>query len=144
MMRLLKFKHKQQSNLNKEGLRIHYVALFSFFFIFLSQVCAQQLTKHQLDTLVLSRFEYAVLNTNNGSECICYIQNLSEAQNATLVNSGDQGQVKFNDSTLFNGIHVLKLREQLIAMADFRGNRLIVSNLTPYQIEILVSILCPQ
>lgn len=104
----------------------------------------QDFNKHKGDTIVLSRFNYAVLKTNNGSQCICYISNSSRSQNATVVNTGATTTVTFNDGTAFNGIHTLTIQQQIIAIADFAGSNLIISNLSPYEIQVIVMILCPK
>ncbi|TDQ29962.1 hypothetical protein DFQ07_0292 [Tenacibaculum caenipelagi] len=142
-MQLLKFRHKLLKVNKKKGLYI--ICTILAFFVFASNTAfSQSITKSKLDTIVLLKNEYAVLNTNNGSQCICYINNISKAQQATVVNTGDTNNVKFNDNTPFNGIHVLTVRQQLIAVADFKGSQLIVSNLSPYDIIVIVSILCPK
>ncbi|MBQ4819263.1 hypothetical protein [Aquimarina sp. MMG016] len=122
---------------------MHYITLLFLFFA-CTYVNAQNSSKSKLDTVALSRNEYAELQTNNGSQCICSINNISKAQEATVVTTGDTQNIKFNDSTNFNGIHVLKTRQQIIAVADFRGSQLIVSNLSPYEVMVIVSILCPK
>ncbi|MDY8137737.1 hypothetical protein [Aquimarina sp. 2201CG5-10] len=143
MTLLLKFRRKPQRINIKKGLYTLYIALLFSVFVS-SYTYAQKIVKSKLDTIVLSQYEYAILSTNNGSQCICYINNISKAQKATVVNTGDTQNIKFNDSTQFNGIHKLAIRQQLIAVADFKGSQLIVSNLSPYEIMVLVSILCPE
>lgn len=143
MMQLQKFRRKQHKVNKKKGLYILY-ATFAFLVLASNTAFSQSITKSKLDTIVLLKNEYAVLDTNNGSQCICYINNISKAQQATVVNTGDTNNVKFNDSTSFNGIHILKIRQQLIAVADFKGSQLIVSNLSPYDVIVIVSILCPK
>lgn len=142
MMQLLKFKHSHKIN-KKKGLYVLYITLL--FLVFTNNTAyTQNIVKSKLDTIMLLKNEYVVLETNNGSQCICYINNISRAQKATVVNTGDTQNVKFNDSTSFNGIHVLAIREQLITVADFSGSQLIVSNLSPYDVMVVVSILCPK
>ncbi|PJJ07660.1 hypothetical protein CLU83_0850 [Flavobacterium sp. 1] len=109
-----------------------------------NSVYGQDFNKHKGDTIMLSRFSYAVLKTNNGSQCICYISNSSRSQNATVVNTGATTTVTFNDGTAFNGIHTLTIQQQIIAIADFAGSNLIISNLSPYEIQVIVMILCPK
>jgi len=142
MMQVPKFKHKLQANWRKGLFKLLTTLLF---FVFINyDTHAQQLVKSKVDTIILSPYEYATLGTKNGSPCICNINNLSNAQTATVVNTGDTENRTFNDSTLFNGIHILKAKQQIIAVSDFKGSQLIVSNFSPYAILILVSILCPQ
>ena len=143
MMLLLIFRHKQQKVNKKKGLYILCTALL-FLLLVPNKASGQDTSKSKLDTIALSKNEYATLETNNGSQCICYINNISKAQQATVVNTGDTQNIKFNDSTSFNGIHVLSTRQQLIAVADFKGSQLIVSNLSPYDIIVIVSMLCPK
>jgi hypothetical protein len=59
------------------------------------------------------------------------------------VSSGATPELKLDNDSLFNGKHVLKPGEQLVAFNDFKGATLYVNNLTPYQIKVLISIFCP-
>lgn len=104
---------------------------------------AQENKIYQLDTLLLSQYKYTNLKTNNGSHCICSIHNISTDKKAIAVNTGAAEYVQFNDSTSFNGIHVLEVQQQIIAVANFKGSQLIVLNLSPYKITIVVTMLCP-
>ena len=141
MMRQLIFKRLQINCNNRKRLYTKCIIFFCLF-LFSSYTYTQTLVKAQLDTITLMQNEYAILNTNNGSQCICSINNISKAQIATVVTIGDTQNVRFNDSTLFNGIHMLAVQKQIIAVADFKGSQLTVSNMSPYKTIVIISFLC--
>ena len=124
----------------KRGMKILPFLLFLFVSHF---VCAQNPIKHKLDTVSLSRFAYFQHTTNNGSACICYLLNPSNANNATAVNIGAPDSLRFNDNSLFNGIHLLAPRQQIIAVGNFTGRQITITNLSSKNINITVMLFCP-
>ncbi|PKH51752.1 hypothetical protein CXF68_14135 [Tenacibaculum sp. Bg11-29] len=117
-----------------------------FFILFLVVNClySQELKSIKVDTLSLNRFENVVLQTNNGSDCICLINNPSSAQNAIITAMGAPEGVLFDNNSLFNGIHTLAVKEQIIALNDFKGQKLTIANLTQYAIRILIYFYCTE
>lgn len=124
------------------------------FFIFMlvsNFVCAQVSTKpklgistkNKLDTVSLSRFAYYQHGTNNGSACIYYLSNPSNATNATAVNIGAPDSLRFDDHSLFNGIHLLAPRQQIIAVGNFSGKQITTTNLSSTNTSITVMLFCP-
>lgn len=104
----------------------------------------QLLHKSRVDTVQLARFEYATVRTNNGTDCSCNILNMDVGNIATIGASGAPDSVRFSNNTLFNGIHEMPPQGQLIALADFGGKPLYISNESPYSIKVLLSVYCPQ
>lgn len=142
MTQKLLFRHKQLNKFKKR-LQGNLAAFFLLFFITGSSV-GQITGTGTMDTVSIAQYQYVTLHTNNGSQCICLIKNTNAGQLAKVTNTGDTNSSQFDDTTSFNGIHTLQAEEQIIAVADFKGSQLIVTNTTSYPIIILVGILCPQ
>ena len=120
---------------------------YKTFFILLHFVCyssfGQQIIEpFNVDTIVISQYEYVILNTNNGTQCVCVIKNNSLSQEAVVVIIRDTQNSFFDNGSALNGIHLLKIKEQLIAIADFKGSQIIVSNFSSNNESVIVSILC--
>ncbi len=143
-MQLHRFRHKRHKAKKRNGLCITYMALFFTIFVCYKEAYTQDLVSTKIDTLMQGGKISATLETNNGSLCICSISNISKSQIATVVNIGDTQNVKFTDSSAFNGVHMLATQKQIIAVADFKGSQLIVSNLSPYKIVVIVTFICPK
>ncbi|WP_131707572.1 hypothetical protein [Chryseobacterium angstadtii] len=105
----------------------------------------QGVVKSKADTVSLSRFEFAEKITNNGSDCICSITNPSQANIATIVLTGapDTNTICLDDNTTFNGKHILKPGQQVIAIGNFTGNKITVLNLSLLDVVIIVMLFCP-
>lgn len=105
---------------------------------------ASNIEKYEADTVWLLPYEYAVLHTNLGSDCICSIQNKSNANSALVANTGAADSLKFDNDSLFNGVHTIPIREQLIIIADFEGHDLNILNLSMEPTaNVIVVLLCP-
>ncbi len=99
-------------------------------------------TVRSVDVQTLKMNEYVVLHTTNGTQCVCVVHNSGSTEKALVVAIGDTGNNQFDNDSSFNGIHQLKIQEQIIAIADFKGSNIIVSN---YSLgEVQVSILCQE
>jgi hypothetical protein len=132
-------KLRQRINILKRGVFI----LPFFLFLFYTTAFGQQQTKLLHDTITLFPFEYIQLVTNNGSSCVYYVGNTSNAEIATIVNVGAPDSLKFNDNSLFNGIHHLVPGQQLIAVGDFMGRQLSTINLSSKVIPVTLMLYCP-
>ncbi len=116
---------------------------FILLFVFCHSSFGQQIVNpYNVDAIVVSQYEYAVLNTNNGSQCICVVKNNSFAEEAIVVIIGDGTQSLFDNDSSLNGIHILKIKEQIIAVSDFKGSQIIVSNFSSNNESVIVSMLC--
>ena len=131
-------------NFSKINLRLYTFGYIAFFFFFLTTRVAfsQTINNRKTDTIWLARYENVVLKTTNGSECVCSIQNPSSSQSATISASGAAPDIVFNDSIPFNGIHILRVNQQIIALANFEGKELLIGNFSLEEIKVIVSILC--
>ena len=95
-----------------------------------------------IDTVSIARMQYVDLSTNNGTDCICTIGKLDSATPATISRIGATAYVRISGGLPFNGTHILPPAQQWIAVADFKGKKLIVANYSAGTTRILVSILC--
>ena len=102
----------------------------------------QNMTKKPQQTVKLSRFTYASLNTSKGTPCVCTISNISSTHNALISNIGAADNVRFESGVPFSGIHSLIPRQRLIVFSDFGGNKLLIGNLSQNNVSIFVSLLC--
>lgn len=150
-MQLLLFRLKQLRNLNRlynatKIVKRGVVFILPFYlFLFCRNVAVAQvpiITKQ--DTISLSLFEYAEFNTNNGSACVYYISNPSNADIATVVNIGGPDSLKLNDTTYFNGIHELAPGRQLIAVGNFMGKKISTINLSSKATTVTLMFYCPR
>lgn len=120
--------------------------MYAFIFCFLVAgfTYGQDSVTRQTDTLSLARFENVVLKTNNGSDCTCLINNPSRGQSITITVMGAPANVRFDNDSIFNSIHILGIQEQLIALDDFMGTELTIANLSPYESRVLIYFFCPK
>jgi len=109
-----------------------------------ASITIPEISVHKADTIEILPYDSAIINTDNGSMCICSIQNPGGNQGAaTVANIGAQDSIKFDDGTAFNGVHAIRANEQLIATANFRGAQLVILNLSMVpDTKLLVAVLC--
>jgi len=119
------------------------ILLFLLFLLVSEFVCAQNPITAKLDTVSLSRFAYFQHTTNNGSACICYLLNPSNVNNATAVNVGAPDSLRFDNNSLFNGIHLLAPGQQIIVFGNFAGRQITITNLSSKNTNITVMLYCP-
>lgn len=105
---------------------------------------AQSLTRHRQDTVALFKYDYNQQPTNNGSACVYYLFNPSVANMAIAVSMGAPDSMRFDDASLFNGIHRLAPGQQLISIGDFQGKQVSTINLSPANHPITITLYCPQ
>jgi hypothetical protein len=83
------------------------------------------------DTVIIYPYDSAIVNTDNGSMCICAIQNKGKSQQpATIAAAGAPKSVTFENGVSFNGLHIIEHNDQLVAVANFAGAQLNILNLT--------------
>jgi len=147
MMHLLQFsarllpKYGSLCNVIKRG--AFFILPFFLFFCCTTPASGQVQLPLRQDTITLALFEYVQLHTNNGSACVFYASNASNADIATLVNTGAPDSLVFDDKSFFNGIHHLAPGQQLIAVGNFMGKQIASINLSEKGIPITVMLFCP-
>ncbi|WP_430409952.1 hypothetical protein [Kordia sp.] len=108
------------------------------------QVFSQHIIKHsKVETVLIYQYEYIVLSTNNGTECICTIKNTNNSQEVIVTIIGDTQNTFFNNNSRLNGIHVLSVKEQIIAISNFKGSQIIISNFSINDAPVFIGFLCP-
>lgn len=122
--------------------KLHF-QIFLLFILGHTLAMGQGLARFKADTVSLSRFEYAQKLTNNGSDCICSITNISQANIAMTVLTGAPDTIQMDNGETFNGIHSLKPSQQVIAVGNFEGKEITVLNLSLMNVVILVMLFCP-
>ncbi|NIF06606.1 hypothetical protein F3J23_14245 [Chryseobacterium sp. Tr-659] len=140
LKQLFSAKHKQPKCSGK----LHFLIIL-LFILSHTLAMAQGVVKSKADTLLLSRFEFAQKDTNNGSDCICSITNTSQANIAmiTLTGAPDNDTIRLDNTEVFNGTHFLKPGQQVVAVGNFAGARITVLNLSLLNVLITVMLFCP-
>ncbi len=62
---------------------------------------------------------------------------------AIVILSGAVNNVSLNDSSSFNGLHILNPTQQIIAIGNFTGSKITALNLSPIDASIIIMLLCP-
>nr|WP_315424447.1 hypothetical protein [uncultured Pedobacter sp.] len=121
------------------------VCILVFFLMTLSWtlVSSQSPTKQQQKTITLLPFQYTQLKTHNGPSCVYYMRNASLFNIAVAVNTGAPDSIKYDNGTLFNGIHTLAPGQQIIVIGDFKGKQLNTINLSAQNVAITTMLFCP-